>query len=524
MRYAGKRPVSTDQKTHFTDYYRVLAETAEDHIFVIDREDRIEYVNPAGAREHGTVPERLIGRRRADLFPPDIVRRQGRHLQQVFETGRPLYVEALNVYGEREVWLSTSLTPIRDDDGSVRAVLGVSRDMTARKQAEDALRKSESELARAQKLEALGRLAGGIAHDFNNNLTAILGYIDVMAADIGENSQMMSDLEEMRRSAERASALARRLLAFGRRQVFQPRTLDLNDVVSRLTPVVKRLLGEHIRLEVYPEPDLFCVTADPRELEQVIMNLALNARDAMPDGGTLTIQTRNATESPEHDDSLALESRYVSMQVRDTGGGMTPDVKQHVFEPFFTTKPGGQGTGVGLSAVYGIVKQLNGAIRVESEVGRGSTFEVFLPASQDRAALRPTPTNLEEQTDPRHPAAILLVEEEEAVRRFTKRVLERDGYQVLEAATPEEALSCAERGERFSLLLSDVVMPRMSGGQLADRLKKIHPNLPVVFMSGYPSKLVMHDGSVDPSTPLISKPFTAAQLTDIVQRILKSSA
>ena len=514
--------MSTDQKTHFSDYYRVLAETAEDHIFVIDREDRIEYVNPAGARQHGTVPEQLIGRRRVDLFPPDVVRRQGRHLQQVFETGAPLYVEALNVYGEREVWLGTSLTPLREDDGSVRAVLGLSRDMTARKQAEDALRKSESELARAQKLEALGRLAGGIAHDFNNNLTSILGYIDMMAEDIGENSAMKADLEEMRRSAERASALARRLLAFGRRQVFQPRTLDLNDVVSGLTPVVKRLLGERIRLEVYPAPDLFCVTADPRELEQVIMNLALNARDAMPDGGTLTIRTSNATESPEHH-GLALEGRYVSMQVRDTGGGMTPDVKQHAFEPFFTTKPVGQGSGLGLSAVYGIVKQLNGAIRIESEVGRGSAFEIYLPASQDRRTLRPAPANLDEQVDARPPATILLVEDEEAVRRFTKRVLERDGYRVLEAATPEEALSCSQ-GERLSLLLTDVVMPRMSGGQLAVRLKKSHPNLPVLYMSGYASKLVMPDGSVDPSTPLISKPFTAAQLTEIVQRILKSSA
>jgi CheY-like chemotaxis protein len=254
------------------------------------------------------------------------------------------------------------------------------------------------------------------------------------------------------------------------------------------------------------------------------MNLALNARDAMPDGGTLTIQTSNATESPEHHDSLALAGRYVSMQVRDTGGGMTPDVKQHAVEPFFTTKPVGQGSGLGLSAVYGIVKQLDGAIRIESEVGRGSTFEIHLPASQDRPALRPTSATLEEQADAPPPATILLVEDEEAVRRFTKRVLERDGYRVIETATPEEALSCAQGGERLSLLLTDVVMPRMSGGQLAVRLKKLHPNMPVLYMSGYPSKLAMPDGSVDPSTPLISKPFTAAQLTEIVQRILKSSA
>ena len=512
-------PVTPPPRERYVDYYRVLAETAEDHIFVIDRDDRIEYVNAAAARQHGVVPEQLIGRLRSEVFPPDVAERQRRNLLHVFDTGKSVYVEARTVYRDGEVWLGTSLAPIRDADGNVRAVLGVSRDMTARKQAEDALRKLETDLSRAQKLEALGRLAGGIAHDFNNNLTAILGYVDLMIEQLGGSSPMAHDLEEVRRSAERAAGLVRRLLAFGRRQVFQPRTLDLNAVISGLEPMLRRLLGEQIRLEVHKAPGLYSVIGDPRELEQIIMNLALNARDAMPEGGTLTIGTSNARPLPEHQATMG-NGLYASMRIRDTGAGMSHHVKEHVFEPFFTTKPIGEGAGLGLSAVYGVVKQLNGFIWVESELGQGSTFHVYLPPALDEAADRVAPAPVDEQPATGVRPTILLVEDQDTVRRFARRALEHHGYRVLEAATPEEALARAQGSQPLSLLLTDVVMPSMSGPELADVLRRSRPDLPVLFMSGYPSALEMPDGSIDPTRPVVSKPFTTAQLIQVVQELL----
>jgi CheY-like chemotaxis protein len=249
------------------------------------------------------------------------------------------------------------------------------------------------------------------------------------------------------------------------------------------------------------------------------VNLALNGRDAMPDGGAFTIQTRNATPSQEHRPTMG-DGRYVTMQIRDTGAGMTPYVKQHVFEPFFTTKAVGEGTGLGLSAVYGIVKQLNGFVWVESDVGHGSTFHVYLPAVVERHAQESLPTEPETKAPPGSGPTILLVEDEDAVRRFTKRALELYGYRVLDAATPEEALSLANGGEALALLLTDVVMPRISGPELAERLKRLQPDLAVLYISGFPSPLLLPDGSIDSAMHLLPKPFTAGQLIRSVQRRL----
>ncbi|MBI2188023.1 MAG: PAS domain-containing protein [Acidobacteria bacterium] len=613
--------------------YQVLADTAEDHIFVIDRDDRVEYVNPAAARQLGAVPERLIGRRRTELFPPDVAARQGQNLAKVFASGHPLYAEGRTMYGEREVWLSTWLTPLRTAEGVVTAVLGVSRDMTERKRLEDELRTAdqrqrvvwsnvpvivwtadpagaltfcaglglqplgltaedaigrtfdqldappfrllhdavaralagesvnrkvaaqertfetwsvplrserddvtgatgcmvditerlrlEAELANAQRLEALGRLAAGIAHDFNNNLTAILGYVELIADRADHEPSIAQHLTEVRRAAERSTDLVRRLLAFGRRQVLRTSNVDLNAVVSAVRPTLERVLGARVRMDVRAAPSLPAVSADAGELEQVIMNLALNARDAMPDGGTLTLETADVTVAPGLRAAVP-PGRYALLRVRDSGIGMPPHVREHAFDPFFTTKPQGQGTGLGLSAVYGIVRQLDGAIAIESAVGRGTSFDVYFPAILEPPVEQaPAVTSA---VEPSRVGAILLVEDEETVRRFARIALERHGFRVIEAATPLEALARGRSDASIALLLTDVVMPRMNGRELAVHLRQARPGLQVLFMSGYPSSLVMPDGTIDSSVNLLSKPFTTAQLVAAVRSAISAQA
>ena len=495
--------------------YRVLAETAQDHIFVIARGDRVEYVNRAAALQLETAPERLIGRLRSEIFPPDVAERQGRGLQRVLDTGEPLYVEGRTMYLEREVWLGTWLTPIPGDDGQVRAVLGVSRDITEQ-------RRLQAELSNAQKLEAIGRLAGGIAHDFNNNLTAILGFVEMVLARADVPGDAARDLKEVQHAGERAAGLVRRLLAFGRRQVLQPTNLNLNTLIDSLRPMLERLIGESVVIDVTLAAEPWAVSGDATEFEQIVMNLALNARDAMPGGGTLTIETTNLDSTSPDLPSTMTAGPYVRLTIRDTGTGMDARTKERVFDPFFTTKPVGQGTGLGLSTVYGIVKQLNGSIWVDSEVGRGTAFHVYLPASAQDAADVAVEAAVE--TAPRaaagRRATVLLVEDEETVRRYARAALELHGLNVIVAATPEDALSVASSTETpIALMLTDVVMPRMSGPELAARLRDVRPEMRVLYMSGYPATLV-HGSLLDPSMRLISKPFRTADLLATIDEML----
>lgn len=495
--------------------YRVLAETAQDHIFVIARGDRVEYVNRAAASQLRTVPEKLIGRLRTEIFPPDVAERQGLGLKRVLDTGEPLYVEGRTMYLEREVWLGTWLTPVPGDDGQPRAVLGVSRDITEQ-------RRLQAELSNAQKLEAIGRLAGGIAHDFNNNLTAILGFVEMVLARPDLSGETARDLREVQHAGERAAGLVRRLLAFGRRQVLQPTNLNLNSLIESLRPMLERLIGESVVIDVKLAADPWAVSGDVTEFEQIVMNLALNARDAMPGGGTLTIETTNLQSSSHQLRPTMQPGMYVRLTIRDTGTGMDARTKEHVFEPFFTTKPVGQGTGLGLSTVYGIVKQLNGSIWVDSEVGRGTAFHVYLPAAaldaadaRVEAAAETAPAPVVERR-----ATVLLVEDEETVRRYARAALEMHGLNVIVAATPEEALSAATSTETpIALMLTDVVMPRMSGPELATRLRDVRPEMRVIYMSGYPANLVQQ-GLLDPSMRLISKPFKTGDLLAMIDEMI----
>ncbi|MGH7342968.1 MAG: ATP-binding protein, partial [Candidatus Rokuibacteriota bacterium] len=376
-----------------------------------------------------------------------------------------------------------------------RFYVGTVRDVSQRKQAEEALRQTEQQLRQAQKMEAVGQLAGGIAHDFNNLLTVILGRSDLLRRRMGEDGPLRRDVELITATAARAGALTRQLLAFSRNQVLQPKVLDLNTVVSRMATLLRRLIGEHIHLVTVFQPDLGPVRVDPTQIEQVIVNLVVNARDAMPAGGTLTIETANARsdESAAGLEASAGPGSLVCLTVRDTGCGMDADVQAHLFEPFFTTKPPGKGTGLGLATVYGIVKQHNGGIFADSTPGQGATFRIYLPR-----AIPETPDETDVPPAPRPGnETILLVEDEVEVRILAEEILRGHGYTVL-AASPDEALALAERHpEAIELLLTDVVMPGTSGRVLADRLMRLRPDTKILFMTGYTDEAIVHHGVLD---------------------------
>ena len=497
--------------------YRLLVELAQDQIFVIGRDDRIEYVNRAAAGRLGHDAAAIVGRPRAGFFPPPIAEKQKASLDTVLATGEPLYVEAPALYQGRQVWLGTWLTPIKDAAGHVTSVLGSSRDITDRRQLEE-------ELSRAQTLETLGRLAGGIAHDFNNHLTAILGYVEMLLGQLGDDKPIARDLREVERAAQRAAGLVRRLLAFGRREIVEFTKLDLNKAIGDLRPMLERLIGEHIQMAFLLAPGLPVINGDAGQFEQILMNLSLNARDAMPHSGGLRVETRDASVTA---DTAPLRSmppgHYVVLRIADTGSGMDAEAQARLFEPFFTTKPRAEGTGLGLSTVYGIVKQAGGFIFVESAVGCGTTFTLYFPAvaapvveeRPSRSEAMPAPAVVGRDT-------VLLVEDDENVRRFTRLALERHGFHVLEAASPDEAMAVAAGATGpIDLLLSDVVMPGRGGPELADEFARLHPGVPVLFMSGYPADLIARAGEIRKrGARLLLKPFTSAELLAAIKRAL----
>ncbi|MBI5509510.1 MAG: GAF domain-containing protein [Deltaproteobacteria bacterium] len=381
-------------------------------------------------------------------------------------------------------------------------------------------RQTEEQLKLAQRLEAVGRLAGGVAHDFNNLLSVIISYAGFAASELRESDPIRADIVEIESAGKRAASLTRQLLAFSRKQLLEPEVLSLNKVVGGIESMLRRLLGEDIDIEVHLAEDLGSIMADPGQIEQVIMNLAVNARDAMPRGGKLTVETANVVLDEEYaNQHIAVKpGRYVMLSVTDTGTGMDPAVKEHLFEPFFTTKEKGKGTGLGLSTVYGIVKQSGGNVWVYSEVGQGTTFKVYLPRV-DAPAVETTRRSM--PAIARGSETVLVVEDEDAVRRLAERILRSAGYKVLAAASGGDALLLWEkhRGE-IDLLLTDVVMPQMSGRELAERLGKPCPTLKVLYMSGYTDNAIVHHGVLDPGTRFIGKPFSTTELTRKVREAL----
>jgi len=387
--------------------------------------------------------------------------------------------------------------------------------------------------AQAQRLESLGQMAGGVAHDFNNLLAVILNYVtfvseEVAAAAAGPDSarhleSASADLAEIRKAAERAAALTHQLLVFARREVVRPQVLDLDSVITAVEELLRRSLGEHVELVTSLAGDLWPVLADPGQLEQVLVNLAVNARDAMPAGGTLTIDTGNIIVDADTiaGGSKARQGRNVRLRVSDTGTGMAAEVAQHVFEPFYTTKPDGAGTGLGLATVYGILTQADGNIQIYSEPGTGTTFTITLPVTAEAAA--PAVNPVPYQRAPRG-ETVLVVEDEAALREVTRRILARNGYRVITAASGPEALDIAGgyQGE-IHLLVTDVVMPYMLGREVAEKMRVIKPEIEVLFMSGYARQVLTSQGRLDPHVALVEKPFSEADLLALARQVLNSN-
>ncbi len=513
---SGRKRAEEAQKLA-EERYRSIFENALEGIFVSTPEGRILAVNPAFARMLGyESPEELTDLVR-DVSRQLYVHPQRREelLQELKEKkeARGFESELLRRDGSR-IWISANVRAVAGADGRPQRLEGVVQDITEQKQLADQLRQ-------AQKIEAVGQLAGGVAHDFNNLLTAITGYTDFVLEQVEPESQLKGDVEEIKKATERAAALTRQLLAFSRQQMMQPVVLNLNVLVNGMEGMLRRLIGENIELVTVCAPDLAPVKADPHQLEQVILNLVVNARDAMPEGGRLTIETASA----ELDDAFvqkhvgAQPGACVQLAVSDTGAGMDAEVQKHLFEPFFTTKEKGKGTGLGLSTVYGIVKQSGGYISVYSEPGHGSCFKVYLPQAAQPVLKQPA------QTVPAKTAGgtetILLVEDEEAVRGLAAKVLRAKGYAVLEAGDGQEAQAVLkEHKGALDLLLTDVVMPRMGGPELAKSLRGLHRRLKVLFMTGYTDHSAFREGTLPPGTGLIQKPFSPQALAQKVREIL----
>ena len=413
-----------------------------------------------------------------------------------------------------EIAIEHSAAPIRDDDGKVRGVILVFRDVTGRRQLEE-------QLSHSQKMEAVGRLAGGVAGDFNNLLTVVTGYSELLRSELAPANPLHRFAEEILYAAERAAALTRQLLAFSRGQAAQPKLLDLNSVLAGMEPLLRRLLGENNDLILLTDPHLGRVNLDPAQIEQVIMNLATNAREAMPNGGKLVIETSNVDLEDASGKKVGVApGPYVMLAMSDTGVGMSDDVRSRLFEPFFTTKEQGKGSGLGLSTVYGIIRQSGGQITVYSQVGCGTIFEIYLPRVKEAAPAPEKPAAI----PPKGSETVLLVDDEDGVRKLVCAILQSNGYSVIEASNGHSALAAYEKNaHKIDLVLTDVVMPQMDGFEFVDRLTEKNPDVKVLIMSGFRDNPI-GDSDVQPVRPFLHKPFTPDALLSKVREILDTRA
>ncbi|MBS1852071.1 MAG: PAS domain S-box protein [Acidobacteria bacterium] len=499
------------------ELFRLITENAADMIAVVDTKGHRLYNSPSYEKILGFTANELKATSSFEQIHPDdqpLVKEAAQEASQLGK-GRRIEYRMRHKDGSWRFFESTASAIFGRDDKVEKLVI-VNRDITDR-------RRLEEQFRQVQKMEAIGRLSGGIAHDFNNLLGVMIGYTEIMQEKIEPQNPLRNCVDEVMGAGRRAAALTRQLLAFSRQQVLEPRILDLNAIVSNMEKMLHRLIGEDVELATELSPGLYLVKADESQIDQIIMNLAVNARDAMPKGGQLTIKTRNVEIGEDFARSRSYPMNcgsYVQLSVSDTGFGMNPQTLARVFEPFFTTKEKGKGTGLGLSTVYGVVKQSGGYIEVASEVGVGTTFEIYLPRGEDSA---PAKKSAEVGIAGRLPGeTVLLVEDESSLKTLTRNLLELSGYSVLEARDGPDALALSrQHKEPIHLLLTDIVMPGMSGRDLAGQLAQVRPEIKVLYMSGYTGQTFGGQGTLAPGTHFLQKPFTRDSLTRKIRETLE---
>lgn len=513
------------QKMKAEDELRKLSHAVEQSpvsIIITDRNGTIEYVNPKFTQMTGYGADEAVGQTPRILKSGQIPDSEYRRLWEIITSGREWHGELVNKKKNGELfWERASISAIRDDDGVITHFVGVKEDISEQRQAELEHKQAMNQLRQAQKMEAIGQLAGGIAHDFNNLLTIINGYSTLLLHEMSVDDPFRSEVEHILKAGERAADLTHQLLAFSRRQMLEPKVININHLVRNLEKMLKRLIRENIVMQTRLFDQLGVVKADPGQVEQILMNLLVNARDALENGGTITIETGDidldktfVSENPG-----AVEGRYVMLAVHDNGVGMTQETKRKIFEPFFTTKGQGKGTGLGLATVYGIVKQSGGYIQVLSEPGQGTSFRVFFPRVDSETGHEEAHTR---QEGPKGTETILVVEDEVGVLNLTVRTLKRRGYEVLSASSPTEASEIfAGNHQRIDLVLSDVIMPEKNGPTLAREFRGKCPDLKIIFMSGYTDDTISPQEITDERTAFISKPFTPDLLVGRVRDVLE---
>jgi PAS domain S-box-containing protein len=511
--------------------YRLIATNTADVIAVMDMDLRCTFISPNIERLRGFTAAEAMGQSLEQVITPESLERVQKAIAEemqveaspVADCGRTRILEAEEYRKDGStIWVEIAASFLRDSNRKPIGILSATRDISERKRAEKEKAKLEARLQQAQKMESVGRLAGGVAHDFNNMLGAILGHVELALERVDPAQPLYADLKEIEKAAQRSADLTRQLLAFARKQTVTPKVLDLNDTIAGMLNMMQRIIGENIKLSWLPGVDLWPVEMDPSQIDQILANLCVNARDAIADVGTINVRTGNrvldAGYCARHPGLVPGD--YVMLEVSDNGRGMDKETLKYIFEPFFTTKGAGEGTGLGLATIYGIVEQNKGCIGVHSEPGQGTAFEIYLPRHEGKTTA--VPAEGASRPSLRGQETILLVEDEPTILKMTQRMLKKQGYTVLAAPTPGAAMRLArEHTGEIHMLVTDVVMPEMNGRELSDNLRSLHPHLRCLFMSGYTADVIAHHGVLEPGIHFLQKPFSTKELTAKLKEILR---